>query len=121
MRSLILLSDSQGMSLEWKLPNLPEEIQRGLAALTSPLLPSLFYELPSSPTPQPVEERWARTDPGPGSRFHLPAAQEDEKGCGEAEPDHLCGVTGGLLRKDGGWLSFLHPQLRARESQQGGE
>ena len=121
MRSLILLSESQGMSLEWKLPNLPEEIHWGLAAFTSPLLPSPFYELRSSPTPQPVEERWASTDPGPGSWFHLPAAQEDKKGCGEAEPDHLCGIAGGILRKHGGRLSFLHPHLRAQKGQKRGE
>ena len=29
-------------------------------------------------------------------------AQEDEKGDGEAEPSHVRGLAGGLLRKPGG-------------------
>ena len=36
------------MSLQWKLPNIPEEIKRNLAASTPPLLHNAFHGLSSS-------------------------------------------------------------------------
>ena len=39
------------MSLEFKLPNFPGEIQRGLSAPTPPLLPTPSTDSPHSPLP----------------------------------------------------------------------
>ena len=47
-------------------------------------------------------------------------AQKGEKGCQKAELSYLHGLAGGLLRKDGSWLSFSHPSsMNGRETRRG--
>ena len=81
--------------------------------------PSPFHELPLSPTPQPVEERWSQNIPQGWFLLHLPSAQGMKRAA--ERQIQLFPVASGRTCEETWGLTGLTCQLRGQNSQQGGE